>query len=53
NGFGYDPLFYIPELRRTSAELSADEKAQVSHRGKALRRLRMMLANHFSAPKAC
>lgn len=35
-GFGYDPIFYVPELGRTMAELTEDEKNQVSHRGKAL-----------------
>lgn len=35
-GFGYDPLFYIPELDRTVAQLSVDEKGPISHRGKAL-----------------
>ena len=37
NGFGYDPLFYIPDKGRTFAELSADEKNAISHRGKAMR----------------
>ena len=37
-GFGYDPLFYFAELGKTFAELSAEEKAKVSHRGKAFRR---------------
>ncbi len=36
NGFGYDPLFFIPELGKTMAELSADEKNKVSHRANAL-----------------
>ncbi|RLB16478.1 MAG: Non-canonical purine NTP pyrophosphatase, partial [Deltaproteobacteria bacterium] len=36
NGFGYDPVFYFPPLGKTFAELSADEKNRVSHRGKAL-----------------
>ncbi|CAI2003260.1 dITP/XTP pyrophosphatase [Serratia plymuthica] len=36
-GFGYDPVFYVPELGRTAAELSRDEKSAVSHRGKALK----------------
>ncbi len=40
NGFGYDPLFLVESLGRTSAELSPKEKHQVSHRGRALRRLR-------------
>ncbi|NWG30344.1 MAG: RdgB/HAM1 family non-canonical purine NTP pyrophosphatase [Rhodocyclaceae bacterium] len=39
NGFGYDPYFLVPELGRTAAELSADEKNARSHRGKALRQL--------------
>lgn len=38
-GFGYDPLFFIPELGRTGAELSPDEKNRVSHRGRALAQL--------------
>lgn len=36
-GFGYDPIFYVPEFGKTTAELTAEEKNQVSHRGKALR----------------
>ena len=35
--FGYDPVFYVPELGRTAAELSRDEKRAISHRGKALK----------------
>ncbi|GLS05266.1 non-canonical purine NTP pyrophosphatase [Chitiniphilus shinanonensis] len=38
-GFGYDPLFWLPEFGRTVAEISADEKARISHRGRALRAL--------------
>ena len=34
-GFGYDPIFYIPELKKTAAELSDSEKNRISHRGKA------------------
>jgi len=37
NGFGYDPLFYFPAIRKTFAELSAEEKAKYSHRGAAFR----------------
>jgi len=40
NGFGYDPLFLIESLDKTTAELPPDEKHRISHRGKALRRLR-------------
>jgi len=43
NGFGYDPLFFIEHLGRTTAELSPGEKHEVSHRGKALRRLRELM----------
>ncbi len=39
NGFGYDPLFLIDELGKTTAELLPDEKHRISHRGNALRRL--------------
>ena len=38
NGFGYDPLFYFPAIRKTFAELTAEEKAQYSHRGAAFRK---------------
>ncbi len=40
NGFGYDPLFFYPPLGRTTAELSLEEKNQISHRGRALEMLR-------------
>lgn len=39
NGFGYDPIFYVPNLGKAMAELSAEEKGQISHRGNALRKL--------------
>jgi XTP/dITP diphosphohydrolase len=39
NGFGYDPLFFFPELNKTFAQLSMAEKATVSHRGKALQEI--------------
>jgi len=39
-GFGYDPLFYIPGLGCTMAELASDEKNEMSHRGKAVRKFR-------------
>jgi len=47
SGFGYDPLFYYPPLRRTFAELRPAEKNTVSHRGRALRKLRAFLAVHL------
>lgn len=39
DGFGYDPLFYLPKLGKTFAELTSVEKNQVSHRGKAIQQL--------------
>ena len=47
-GFGYDPLFWLPELGRMSAELSRDEKHAISHRGKALRALLEKLQDNDS-----
>ena len=44
NGFGYDPIFYLPELKCTSAEISPEQKNELSHRGKALRRMKEQLA---------
>ena len=44
-GFGYDPIFYVPELGKTAAELSKDEKRAVSHRGKALAQLLDAMSN--------
>ena len=43
NGFGYDPIFYLPELKKTTAELSMEEKNKISHRGKALDEVRKIL----------
>src|SRR5438270_10214440 len=39
DGFGYDPLFYFPQIQKTFAELSPEEKARYSHRGEAFRKL--------------
>ena len=43
NGFGYDPMFYLPEYGCTSAELSPEDKNAISHRGKALRAMRVVI----------
>ncbi|MGZ9585216.1 XTP/dITP diphosphatase [Paenibacillus marinisediminis] len=44
NGFGYDPLFYVPSYDRTMAELTPEEKQRISHRGEALRLLTQRLS---------
>ena len=44
-GFGYDPVFYVPRLEKTFAELSIAEKNKISHRGLALQKLRKILIN--------
>ncbi len=46
NGFGYDPIFYVPEFRKTTAELTEAEKNEVSHRGKALRLMKEELRGY-------
>jgi XTP/dITP diphosphohydrolase len=38
NGFGYDPIFLVPELGRTMAQMTSEEKAEISHRGRAVRK---------------
>ena len=48
NGFGYDPVFFVPELRKTFAQLTAEEKAAVSHRGRALRAFRDALEKYLA-----
>ena len=43
NGFGYDPIFYLPEYGCTTAELSPEKKNELSHRGEALRKMRVIM----------
>ena len=43
NGFGYDPIFYLPEYGCTSAEITPEQKNELSHRGKALRGIKGQL----------
>ena len=43
NGFGYDPIFYVPEYGCTTAELTLEQKNEASHRGKALRKMKEIM----------
>jgi XTP/dITP diphosphohydrolase len=43
NGFGYDPVFFVPSLNKTVAQMTADEKNAISHRGNAIRKLKPLL----------
>lgn len=52
NGFGYDPVFWVPEHNCSSAELSAEVKNSLSHRGQALRQLAALLKNKSLFVKA-
>ncbi len=47
NGFGYDPLFYFPQIKKAFAELSAEEKSKYSHRGAAFRQFLSWCAKQF------
>lgn len=47
NGFGYDPVFFVPALRKTFAQMSAEEKNSVSHRGKALEKFKEELEGYL------
>lgn len=48
NGFGYDPIFYLPELGRSAAELSDEEKNRISHRSRALEQMKPELMKRMS-----
>jgi XTP/dITP diphosphohydrolase len=50
-GFGYDPVFYVPEEEKTFAEMTILEKNQISHRGIALRNLKGMLHSYLNNPQ--
>ncbi len=47
-GFGYDPVFFLPERKKTFAQLSPEEKNTISHRGKALEQFEQILQNYLS-----
>lgn len=47
NGFGYDPVFFVPELRMTFAQMSPEEKNSISHRGRALEKFKTELEGYL------
>lgn len=47
NGFGYDPIFYLPEYGCTSAQLAPEKKNELSHRGEGLRKMRAILEKRY------
>jgi XTP/dITP diphosphohydrolase len=47
-GFGYDPIFYLPELKKTMAELPPEEKNRISHRGRAAEKASQLLKEKYS-----
>lgn len=51
-GFGYDPVFFVPELGKTLAELSSEEKNRVSHRAKAFAQVRDLLQNRLGSGRS-
>ena len=48
NGFGYDPVFFVPDLGKTFSELSIGEKNRISHRGLAMKKFRILLREYIS-----
>ena len=48
NGFGYDPIFCVPKLGKTTAELTDDEKNAISHRGSALEKMKVLLREYIN-----
>jgi XTP/dITP diphosphohydrolase len=48
NGFGYDPVFYLPDIGKSYAELTLEEKNRISHRGKALAKFKAFLEKNFA-----
>lgn len=51
NGFGYDPIFYVPEYGCTTAELTLEQKNESSHRGKALRKMKEVIRAKYCSDK--
>lgn len=52
NGFGYDPVFFLPDYGVTSATISTEEKNRISHRGKALRKMKTMIMEYLEEQKS-
>ena len=52
NGFGYDPIFYVPEFGCTTAEMTPEQKNKLSHRGKALRAIKILLEEKLNEEEA-
>lgn len=50
-GFGYDPIFMVPEYNKSTAELTEEEKNEISHRGKALRAMKVQLQQYYNSAK--
>jgi XTP/dITP diphosphohydrolase len=48
NGFGYDPIFYLPDMSCSTAELAEEEKNKISHRGRALKKMKQLLEEKYS-----
>ena len=48
NGFGYDPVFFVPDKRKTFAQMTLEERSAISHRGNALRAFKAALADYLN-----
>lgn len=51
DGFGYDPLFYVPKFNKTFAEITSEEKNSISHRGEALKKLKKKVKDYLQEVK--
>ncbi len=53
NGFGYDPIFFVPELNKTVAQMTSQEKNAISHRGNAIRKLKPLIEKLVKNESSC